>query len=486
MLRLNSLFTDGCVLQADTEVPVWGTAQPRARGVVLVDDVPRATAYTDTDGHLTAKLPPQEAGGPHELTITVDGETVTVHDVYFGEVWLAAGQSNMAWELYHHPDAAQIIAQATDGQLRYFRRVPRERAAQSPQCESHGHWRHMTGSDLVDCPSTMYWFAHYLRAATGRTIGVLDASVGGCALEAWIPNTAYDTDPELPPARERWQSYMREVYPGLLERYRRNRQRGKAISPPKGPLCMKYPTGLFYGIMCPLAPYAMRGILWYQGEENAFARAVTKARLGYWEEYAPLLRAAFRSWRELWDRPDLPIIVVQLPNFRAPQMFDLQSAWALIREQQRSVVSSDRYTEMIVTIDIGDAVLLHPTDRRPFGQRLAAVAAGVTGWQPRVTFTQPVNVRADTGGIIVEFAPDVRLTTSDRQPVSGFAMVDGAGACHVPAPATIVSPSRVHVEVSGLQKPLMVYYAWADNPCANLTAESPSGPVSPFRSSLME
>ncbi len=178
------LFSDGAVLQRNSAVPVWGTATPGTMVTVSLND----EAQEVTAGHSgawRAVLPSQEAGGPHMLTVSTPDTTVQAQDVWFGDVWVASGQSNMEWRVRASNDAANEIRSANDAQLRHYK-VPLTWSYEPEATLAGGQWHATDSTTVGDFSAVGYYFARELRASTDVPIGILNTSWGGSRIEAWL------------------------------------------------------------------------------------------------------------------------------------------------------------------------------------------------------------------------------------------------------------------------------------------------------------
>ena len=231
------------------------------------------------------------------------------------------------------------------------------------------------------------------------------------------------------------------------------------------------PHMLFDNMIAPLAPYALRGVVWYQGESNEFAP----------ETYAQLLRDLVGDWRRQWGRGELAFHLVQLPGFRAPQAHEPDSRWARMREAQAAILDMP-HTGFAIAIDRGQAEDIHPIDKVPVGERLARSALARTYGRELV----PNGPRAGRffpagGGMRVEFADaGAGLTTLDGAPPRLFFLAGEDRVFH-PAEARI-ERNAVVVATPLVPRPVAVRYAWADNPAGCNLANSDGLPASPFRS----
>ena len=230
------------------------------------------------------------------------------------------------------------------------------------------------------------------------------------------------------------------------------------------------PTGLFNGMIAPWTHAAIAGILWYQGESNAGAAA----------RYRHLLPALISGWRKAWGQGDLPVLIVQLPNYKAAQPEPGESQWAELREAQALTAASLPQVGLAVTIDVGDAQNIHPGRKQEVGDRLALQALGMV-YKRIAEYSGPtfVSMTNEGAAIRVRFANTKGgLRTKDGSPVQGFAIAEANGK-FVWATATIDGDTVV-VSSPAVTHPTKVRYAWADNPAANLT-NGTGLPAGPFR-----
>ncbi len=236
-----------------------------------------------------------------------------------------------------------------------------------------------------------------------------------------------------------------------------------------GEYAMRPPSGLYNGMIAPLAPFSIRGFVWYQGEGNA----------GRAYQYRELLPALIQGWRKAWNDQDLPFLIVQLPNHGARQAQPVESAWAELREAQLQATRLP-HTAIAVTIDVGEADNVHPADKADVGDRLALLALG-TVYGQHVAYSGPVygSAKVEQGTIRVHFRNTFGgLKTGDGKPLTGFEL-GGADRRFAWANAKIEGDDVV-VSSPGVPNPVAVRYAWADNPVQNLTNSS-GIPASPFR-----
>jgi sialate O-acetylesterase len=227
------------------------------------------------------------------------------------------------------------------------------------------------------------------------------------------------------------------------------------------------PSVLYNAMIAPLVPFAIRGVVWYQGESNA----------GRAYQYRTLFPIMIRDWRKAWGSA-FPFYFVQLANWHAHKAEPDESDWAELREAQMMTLREPQ-TGMAVIIDVGDEVELHPRNKLDVGRRLAAWALAETYGQ-KATPSGPLFDRFTIEGdkVRIHFKYGAGLKTSDGGPVKGFAIA-GEDRRFVWADARIEGDTVV-VSSPGISKPVAVRYGWADNPIANLYNRA-GLPASPFR-----
>ena len=240
---------------------------------------------------------------------------------------------------------------------------------------------------------------------------------------------------------------------------------------PRGISLQNQPAALFNGMVAPLIPYALKGVIWYQGESNA----------GRPEEYEALQVAQIADWRHQWEQPDLPFLYVQLPNFMDVDYMPSESNWALMREAQLKALSVPN-TGMAVTIDLGEWNDIHPDRKKPVGDRLALAALKVAYGNDEVVASGPVyrSSSVEGGRVIIQFDHvGSGLVSNDGEPLKWFAIA-GADKEFVWAEAKIEGDSVI-VWSDQVGNPKYVRYAWMDNPLGANLYNQEGLPASPFR-----
>ena len=465
------LFADHMVLQRDREVPIWGTAGPRAKIKVTCGDA-TAEGSADAQGRFTVTLPKMPAGGPHDVVIASGGSKHVLKDVLVGEVWICSGQSNMRWRVNKSMNAKEEIKAATHPRIRLG--FLEETRADVPQPDAPITWAACNPETIGAFSAVAYFFGRHLHnELDGVPIGLLMTSWGGTPVEAWTSKVALKGDPVI----DRW-GWMKannaRVWKKRLDDWtakaRVASSEGKAApkKPGRPQLRRHHEPGVLYNAMiAPLVPFAFRGAIWYQGEANA-----TRA----WQ-YRRLFPAMIRDWRERFGH-DFPFYWVQLANFRKVQKQPIPSDWAELREAQSMALSLPNVGEACA-IDIGAANDIHPRNKQEVGRRLALLACkqihgkNVVAHGPRAKSTQ-----FEGGKAKLVFTHANGMRTRDAGPLTGFAIAGEDRKWHW-AEARI-DGGTVTAWNAAVKKPVAVRYGWADNPICNLV-NGAGLPAAPFR-----
>ncbi len=251
---------------------------------------------------------------------------------------------------------------------------------------------------------------------------------------------------------------------------------GAEMPPLDGQTFFQYkPIGLYNGMIAPLKDYALKGVVWYQGESNT-------DRAG---EYRNLLTGLIGNWRALWHNAGLPFIYAQLPNFGAVCKQPGESNWADLREAQRQVQRLPA-TGMAVTIDAGEANDIHPLDKKTVGHRLFLAAERVAYGEWRPVSSGPVceSVQKADSSLILTFS-SIGKGLCTNLDLEGFAIA-GADKHYAWAKAAVLYDNRIRVWNDRITDPRFVRYAWADNPAGANLRNKAGLPASPFEAALSD
>ncbi len=483
-VTLPAMFSDHLVLQREIAIPVWGWADAGEKVTVTLGEQTK-TVTADSDGKWSVKLTALEAGGPHTLVVK-GNNSIEIADVLVGEVWLCSGQSNMAMSVAGSANFSEEKAAADHPRIRMLT-VARV-TAETPQERCDATWQVCTPDTVGSFSGTAYFFGRELHKELDVPVGLINSSWGGTPVQAWTCLEAQKVLPELKPLLASWEQQIANYDPQAAkarfekqlaawkEKVKAAKEEGK--QPPRRPRAPvdpktspHRPANLFNGMIAPLAPYAIRGAIWYQGESNAGG--------GSAQLYGLQLATMIRNWRQLWGQGDFPFEWVQLPNFRAPQTEPIQTdGWVIVQEEMLKTLAVPN-TGMAITIDVGEANDIHPKNKQEVGKRLALWALGTT-YGKDIVYSGPVykSMRKQDGKIVVQFDHcGDKLVAKDGK-LKGFAIA-GEDQEFVFADAEIKG-NTVVVSSPDVKKPVAVRYAWASNPDCNLV-NSAGLPASPFR-----
>ena len=474
------LFADNMVLQRGVEAPVWGEAKPGEKVTVAIAGQTVA-AVAGADGKWVARLAPMAAGGPHKLKVSAASGVVTLSNVMVGEVWLCSGQSNMQFGLRAAEKGREAIAGADFPSIRF--------------CPYSGGktWTVCSPKTAGTCSAVAFYFARELHKSLGVPVGVIVSAVGGTSAQQWMSPKALQTDPWVQRNFTGPMDRFVADYPKRLADWRqRMRELGKepsdkAADRPPDPAGWtgndgRKPSGMYLRNLQPLVPYAIKGVLWYQGESNAWAFEVV-------QQYYGLLPALIRDWRRCWGRDDLPFVLLQLPDIRLGfhakwhglfrDEIEL-SQWDLVQEAQARAAQMPN-VGLVVSLDLGDKNDIHPKHKEPLGKRSVLVARKVAYGEKGVAAGGPVyrsmTVEGDKirlrfggaeGGLVDRDGGELRgfvIAGDDRWFTTARAKIDGAD---------------VLVWSEQAPKPAAVRYAFTNNTQFDLVNKA-GLPAGPFR-----
>jgi sialate O-acetylesterase len=326
-----------------------------------------------------------------------------------------------------------------------------------------------------------YYFGREIQDKTKVPVGMINTASGGSTAQTWISEGAFKGNEKLGGPADISSPNVKSFY-DRLESYQKARTewetaaaeakvQKKPVPPqPASPLVGSGypPSGTYNAMLAPIAPYGVRGAIWYQGEANT----------GYPAIYAKVMSLLIDDWRRAFNRPEMPFLLVQLPAFNPDNV--PPGNWAALREQQVKITKDVPNTGMAVTIDVGDPKDIHPKNKKPVGYRLALVALKNVYKKDLVSSGPTYDSMKVDGNRIRLTLGNIGggLVTSDGKDVAGFTI---AGADHVFVPAQAkIEGGQVIVWSDDVGDPQAARYAWADYPTCNL-ANKEGLPAGPFR-----
>ena len=479
-LKLAAVFGNDMVLQRDMAVPVWGTAP---KGEVVTVSLSGLTVQTaaDSDGYWRADLPAAPAGGPFSLTVRCGELTICMELVYRGDVWLAGGQSNMELNLKDSENGEAAVQASACPRIHLYMtpKAATVEDADALETSEPPAWK-LSGPESAGPFSAVAWYAARTLAdhLPDVHIGVISCCWGGTYAHCWMlreelsafpegqrriaeydARTSGKSDEEF--ARE-LEAYQREV-DAWNDRIAARRKADPDVTweilneecglypwpPPAGRTGFQRPGNLYDAMLARIAPYALRGFWYYQGEQDE-----------EWpEDYDALLTNLIRRWRRDWEDEGKPFLLVQLPMFisKADSLAGDPMRWPILREAQANAARTLPGVELVVTADCGEFDNIHPIDKRTPGTRLGLLALE-TVYRLPVTGRPPVCVGAwrKNDAVLVRFD---RVGGGLQMNGGGFQMAGADGIFHA-ADARMIAPDTVQISTPGVSEPVSVRYAW--------------------------
>jgi sialate O-acetylesterase len=441
-LTVANVFSHYAVLQRDMPVAIWGTTDPKEYVEVSFGSQTVRTR-ADSKGNWKLSLAPMAANAEgQKLYIKTFFQMITLHYVVVGEVWVCSGQSNMGWTIDLSADRDKHLAEANNTLIRMLP-IPSARASEPQTALPDCQWAESHPEHTQHWSAVGYHFAQELYAELQVPIGIIWSALGATKIEEWTSqevNSHYAYD--------------------IPEEWNKNE-----------------PSSLFNSMIAPLIPYGIRGVAWYQGEENHWGAGL----------YEIQQSAMIEDWRERWGQGSFPFIYVQLANFGKTHA-EPWSAWAELQEAQLNSLDHPN-TAMAVAIDVGEADDIHPRRKQPVGQRLGIAALGKF-YNRRDIYSGPLFREFKIEGDKIRIFFDhigAGLQSTDGQALRWFDIAEknpipGKNARFHPASA-VIDGDTIVVSREDMRNPIAVRYAFNCNPEGCNLCNSAMLPASPFRTS---
>jgi len=450
-VNLPAILSDNMVLQQNSKVNLWGTAQKSKKVTVVTSWNNKEYSVTSSSsGDWIVKIETPVAGGPYSIRIS-DGESLELSNILIGEVWLCGGQSNMGMKLRGNSGEPvehaldEIMAANPSNNIRIAQ--VKTNGSTSPLNDCVTQWNECTPVTVADFSAAAYFFARYLQKTLNVPVGMICSCWGGSKIEPWIKEEVYRQDfPEI----------SLEV---LKKKY-------SDIEKPRSE-----PALLYNAMINPIKNYTIKGALWYQGEANRDAS----------ELYKRLFPAMVKSWREDWRQGDFPFYYAQIaPYCYGGKRCDETEA-AELRQAQLECLDVIPNSGMIVTADIGHYACIHPPQKKEVGQRFALWALSKTYDIEGIPFSGPIFKASEVKDkeIIIDFHYAESGLNSKDQKITGFEIA-GADNIFYPADTKLVEKkTKIAVSSKDVPNPVKVRYAFKNFHAVNLF-NNYGLPASPF------
>ena len=459
-LKLPALFGDNMVLQQQMRVPVWGWAKPGAEIRVTFSGQTKTTRAA-ADGRWLVKLGKLKASfTPQTLAVKAD-ETKIFTNILVGEVWLGSGQSNMEKPLGKRPGqkptfaAETQLAAANYPAIRIFQIDKTLAAAPQMELPKNSGWLECSSNalDSIGFSAAEYYFGREIFTNLNVPVGLIESAWGGTRIEPWIPPVGFQKISSL----------------------------AKLAMPitGTGKISNAHPTAIYNAMIAPIAGFALRGALWYQGESNCMDTNDD------YLTYADKMSALVGGWRTVWRQGDFPFYFVQIAPFkyaggkvaRVKSAETLPEFWTLQSRAARHIKNAG----MVVTTDLVDDLNdIHPRDKATVGHRLALLALDET-YEKEIVSSGPVfkEMKISGGKAVLKFKnAGGGLRSKDGRPLTWFTMA-GADGKFTAAAATIAG-ATVEVSAAGITDPKAVRFAWSEIAQPNF-CNAAGLPAEPFR-----
>lgn len=414
---LPNIFSDNMVLQRNSQVMLWGWANPQEEVIIIPSwDKKEYKIKTSNQAKWEIQIPTPKEGGPYTISIKGYNEFV-LKNILIGEVWLCSGQSNMemsaSWGIENGEEA---IKNAANPNIRFFL-VPKL-TANSPQDNLTGNWTECSPETMKYFSAVGYFFAKRLQEDLKNVpIGLISSNWGGTPAEIWMPEDVILKDPIL---LESAKTRKEESY---------------------GP---NQPGRAFNAMIYPLAKFKIAGTIWYQGESNVGSTTYDKT-------FSNLIS----SWRSLWNY-EFPFYFVQIAPYKYGEN---HFGGAIIRDAQRKVSQKLPNTGMVVTSDISTFEDIHPKNKKTVGDRLANLALTNTYKTNSNVASGPLfkSFKTDKNKVVVSFEYAEGLYFKDKK--SDLFEVAGADNVFYKVSA-VIKNNTIQLQSSQVKVITKVRYAW--------------------------
>lgn len=360
-ITLAPIFTDHAVLQRDRDVAIWGLAEP-GRKIAVAFFGNEAKTVAGSDGRWRVMLPAMPASRePHTLKVTEsrDGwlfdettDSVEISDVLVGEVWFCSGQSNMEcplWGSHVHFRDRKGVLEASLASLPEIRLAVVERALSAePKFDAKVDWTPCTPQTCREFSAVGFYYGTTLYRALGVPIGLIGSYWGGTGIETWTPSFGFEAV---------------SATTNMLSRLPNISIPGSTAKPEDIHRAAQQPTVLYNAMVAPVAPYAVRGVIWYQGCNN----------IKDGDLYCDKMHALYDGWCRAFEQRKMPFYLVQIAPFVYWKGV-LPDDQPKLCAAQEKFARSEPSVGMVRSCDVGNVGDIHPNEKDTIGLRLAALA----------------------------------------------------------------------------------------------------------------
>ena len=505
------IFNDNMVLQRDKPVRIWGWADPRETVTVQFADQTKTIA-ADTDGTWAVELEPMAASfEPRAIVVKGKANTLTYENVLVGELWICGGQSNMEWTLRSTRDADLELASANYPAIRFIRlphvarlEPQKDFPVESPE-RFEGNWHDCASKEVDNCTGVGYYFARRLHRRLNVPVGLIDTSWGGTMAQHWVSQETLRPFAQMKPYFDKFQASLDAWIDGGGEEGAKRRfdadmkewqkqmemPRAEGEREPRRPNFDAYsnpankgqPGGMYNGMIAPLAGLTIRGVLFYQGENNSFAES--------WKPFPKTFPAVIADWRGAFNDESLPIGLIQIAGWsnRRSMTYDMNHHTNIVREVQFNTWQRTKNTGLIVTFDTNSNGSIHPARKLPVGERSARWALAEVYDVRRSRSEEPLQWRGPVyksmeivdGKVIVTFEDGTnRGLRLDQDDECGIYIAGDDREFHHARARIDGGKNTLIVWSDDVSEPTAVRYGWSNLPAGGLM-NGRELPAYPFR-----
>lgn len=452
---LPAILADNMVLQQHKSLPIWGFATAGEEITVSFGSQNKKTTANRT-GHWEVVLDPLKASFKPAIMTISGTNSIQLKNILVGEVWLCSGQSNMVYSMNKSSKYADAVRSKglSEEELKKISnpnmRVFLVKRSLYENNEVNRGWEEADYEALKDFSAAGYFFGQRLYETLNVPVGIISSAVSASAIERWAPQEVFAQKAGFNPASPMQPEEIDDLNDGKF----------------------------YYGMIQPLAPFALAGFLWYQGETNCFKNEAF--------EYTDKMQALINTWRSVWRDDGLPFYYVQIAPFYYSQS---KGEYQLTEEtlprfwEAQSAALQIPHTGMVVTTDLVDNLEdIHPTYKWAIGRRLAGWALANSYGKKNVVYSGPMfkGFKIKKDKIIIEFSQTgTGLVSHDGKPLNWFELAGEDGE-FIPAEA-IIKGKKVIVSSPKISSPVSVRFAWDESAQPNLFNKE-GLPAAPFRS----
>lgn len=444
-LKVASILGDNMVLQRNTEVKLWGKAEPNQK-IIIKTDWNKTTLNTvaNEKGKWMVKVKTTEAGGPFTISVVSGKEKVLLKNILLGEVWLCSGQSNMEMIISGKIDqpvngSNDFLTESDNSNIRLF--TVKKASMETPQDTCTGNWEVASSISVAQFSAVGYLYAKQLQRILNVPVGMICSSWGGSRVEAWMSKETLSNYPEAlkQTTQEKTQIQNRA-------------------------------SRLYNGMILPIINYTIKGAIWYQGEGN----------IVNYKDYASLQASMVANWRNSFGIGEFPFYFVQIAPYSYGNSKAINSA--LQRDEQLKSMSLIPNSGMISTFDIGEEKSIHPAEKNVVAKRLSYWALSKTYGLKGISYQSPTfkSLSIKDSVVCVDFDNADNGLSSFGKEVECFEIA-GSDSIFYPAKMSI-NKKQACVWSTQVKMPVVVRYGFCNFPKTTGYLYNTAGlPVSSFR-----